>query len=121
VTGAAGAGAAPDAGSGDATPGGGNPGAAQDYLARLAAWLEQHKKYPRAARLRREEGTVLLHFTIDRGGRLLDWRIERGSGHAALDREVAAMLGRSAPLPAMPAEMPQNRLELTVPVQLHLR
>jgi protein TonB len=121
ATGRAGAGAAPDTGSGDATPGGGRPGAAQDYLARLAAWLERHKDYPRAARLRREEGTVLLRFTIDRSGRLLDWRIERGSGHAALDREVAAMIGRADPLPAMPAEMPQARLELTVPVQFRLR
>jgi protein TonB len=119
--GRSGNGAAPDAGSGDATPGGGDPGAAPDYLARLVAWLERHKEYPRTSRLRREEGTVLLRFTIDRGGRLLSWRIERGSGHEPLDREAGAMIRRADPLPAMPAEMPQERLELTVPVQFRLR
>ena len=92
----------------------------QNYLTRLAAWLERHKEYPSVSRLRREEGTVLLRFAIGRDGRLLSWKIERSSGHEPLDREVATMVRRAAPFPAMPADLPQDRLELTVPVQFRL-
>ena len=121
ATGNSGDTAAPDTGSGDQSAGGGQAGDRQDYLALLAAWLERHKEYPRRARARGEEGTVLLRFKIDRGGRLLMWRIDRSSGHPALDREVEAMLQRAEPLPPLPPEMTQAQLELAVPIQFRLR
>jgi protein TonB len=112
---------APDSGSGDQSAGGGKVGDRHDYLATLAAWLERHKQYPRQARARGEEGTVLLRFTIDRLGRLQAWRIDRGSGSAALDREVGTMLQRAEPLPPMPDSMAQAQLELVVPIRFRLR
>ena len=87
----------------------------------IAAWLERHKEYPQQARARRQEGVVLLRFTIDRAGRLLNWRIDQGSGYAALDREVEAMLRRATPLPPLPPEMTQAELELAVPIRFRLR
>jgi protein TonB len=113
--------ASPDAGSAEASSGGGQPGADADYFARLQAWLEKHKEYPRTARLRRQQGTALLMFVIDREGRVLDYRLQRSSGHSLLDREVQAMIERSQPLPRIPDEMHQTRLELVVPVQFFLR
>jgi protein TonB len=105
----------------DAVAGGGSPGPTPDYLGVLRAWLERHKEYPRPARTRREEGTVLLRFVMERSGRVLSYRIERSSGHPALDRAVEEMLARAQPLPAMPPEIRQARLELVVPVQFALR
>lgn len=101
--------------------GGGIVSAPADYLTALQAWLERHKEYPRQARLRRQEGTVLLSFTFDRGGRVLDHHIARSSGHEVLDREVAAMLTRAQPLPPLPEAMNQARLQVTVPVVFALR
>ncbi|MEX1033150.1 MAG: energy transducer TonB [Cellvibrionaceae bacterium] len=108
-------------GSGDNTAGGGLPGDTQDYAATLLAWLEQHKEYPRQARLRRQQGTVMLYFVIDRQGRVLQHRIEQSAGYPALDEEVKKMIERAQPLPAMPAAMQQETLELVVPVQFFLR
>jgi len=108
------------AGSGEDASGGGVPGASADYVAQLRAWLEKHKRYPRRAQLRRLEGTALLHFVIDREGRVLEYNIREGSGHEILDEEVTAMIQRAQPLPGMPAEMDQTRLELVVPVQFFL-
>lgn len=113
--------ASPDTGSAEASSGGGQPGADADYFARLQAWLEKHKEYPRTARLRRQQGTALLMFVVDREGRVLDYRLQRSSGHSLLDREVQAMIERSQPLPRIPDEMHQTRLELVVPVQFFLR
>ena len=105
----------------DSDAGGGLPGPTPDYLGLLRAWLEKHKEYPRPSRNRREEGTVLLRFVMERSGRVVSHRIERSSGHPALDRAVEEMLARAQPLPAMPPEMLQAKLELVVPVQFALR
>src|SRR5690606_34013200 len=114
--------AAPDAGTSEVnSSGGGLPGARADYLSLLQAWLEKHKEYPRRAQARRQEGTVLLQFVMDRQGQVLEFRIARSSGHGLLDKEVEEMIRRAEPLPPMPQEMQQARLELVVPVQFLLR
>lgn len=90
-----------------------------DYFARLSAWFEQHRQYPRSARLRRQEGTVLLYFTIDGQGKLLEYRIERSSGVQALDQEVRDMLKRASPFPAPPVG-DIKPLEFLLPIQFIL-
>tara|TARA_R110001592_G_scaffold81299_5_gene241404 strand:- start:14855 stop:15673 length:819 start_codon:yes stop_codon:yes gene_type:complete len=112
---------AKETGSGDNSQGGGQAGAAADYMSVLQAWLEKHKEYPRSARLRRIEGAVLLYFAIDRDGRLLAYRIERSSGHRMLDTETIAMINRAQPLPPIPADMSRDKLEVVVPVQFSLK
>jgi len=86
------------------------------YLAALYAHLARYKHYPRVAQLAHVEGTALLRFTMDRQGKVLAYRIDRGSGHADLDAEVSAMIERAQPLPAPPADMPET-MELVIPVQ----
>jgi len=90
-------------------------------MTHLKAWLERHKRYPRGAQMRRQEGTALLHFVMDREGRILEYRLQESSGHATLDREVEAMLKRAEPLPTFPEEMQASQLELVVPVTFYLR
>ena len=121
VNGKAGAQVSPNAGSANDTSGGGMPGDVVDYMAVLQAWLEKHKEYPRGARLRRMEGTTLLYFVMDRDGKVLDFRIQKSSGYEILDHEVEEMIKRAQPLPQMPDNMTQARLELVVPVQFLLR
>jgi protein TonB len=107
--------------SGDSFTGGGLMGDSQDYTATLLAWLEQHKEYPRMARNRRQQGTVMLYFVLDRQGRVSASRIEQSSGYQTLDAEALKMLERAQPLPAIPDAMPNETLELVVPVQFFLR
>lgn len=110
-----------ESGRGTARSAGGNPGAERDYYAQLLAWLERHKEYPREARARRRQGTALLWVEIDRQGRVLSYAIRESAGDAALDGAVEKMIRRAQPLPALPAEMPQQRLSFVVPVQFQLR
>lgn len=107
-------------GSGESASAGGTPGPSADYMAQLSAWLEKHKQYPRRAQRRRQEGTALLQFVIDREGRVIEYRIRESSGHEILDEEVAAMIERAQPLPGIPDDMPRARLELVVPIQFLL-
>jgi len=110
-----------DTGSGNHTLGGGRPGAAADYYTQLRAWLEKHKRYPRRAKLRNEQGVVLLRFVVTRTGEVSDFGIEKSSGFQVLDEAVREMIQRAQPLPMMPPEMHESRVELVVPVQFFLR
>lgn len=91
------------------------------FQGRLLAHLGQHKRYPLAARQRRQQGIVWVRLTLDRGGRVLAHRLERGCGVDALDREAEELLERAQPLPAIPPELPQDRMELVLPVEFSLR
>lgn len=100
---------------------GGAPGARMSYLASLQSWLERHKRYPRAARLRRYEGTVEFRFLIDRSGSILEQAIVESSGRRILDEAVLELLKRASPLPSMPADVGGATLELTTSIDFKLR
>lgn len=91
-----------------------------DYYARLLGWLDQHKDYPREARLRREQGVAQLYFRMSRDGRVLSYRLDDSSGHQALDDAVIRMIERANPLPPFPPEIKDAELELVVPVEFFL-
>jgi periplasmic protein TonB len=63
-----------------------------------------------------QHGVVLLHFTMDRDGKVLTAKIEKSSGFDALDQEALAALQRAQPLPIPPVELPGATLDLIVPV-----
>ena len=104
-----------------------SPGSAASRAA-IASWrdllvarLQQNKRYPATAEGRREQGVVMLSFSVDRNGRVLSRRISRSSGVAALDEEVLAMVQRAQPLPAFPPAMMQQSVNLVVPIRFSLR
>lgn len=92
-----------------------------DYLAAVQARLARYKVYPRPAQLARQEGAVLIRFTIAGDGTIIDWAIIQGSGHDSLDRAAEALVQRASPLPPLPVELGRDRLEITLPVQYALR
>ena len=83
----------------------------------VSARLQQQKRYPTSAEGKRETGTVMLRFQINRDGTVLSRNIIRSSGVAALDQEVLAMLQRAQPMPAFFPGMTQSQMTLTVPVE----
>ncbi|KAA2215172.1 energy transducer TonB [Teichococcus oryzae] len=91
------------------------------YISRLNAALARAKRYPNSARIRRQEGTAVLNFHLDRGGRVLSWQVVRSTGHAELDRAVGEMIERASPLPPPPDDLPGSTVELAVPVNFSLR
>lgn len=95
--------------------------AVPDWQSRLQTHLERHKRYPAAAQARQERGVVLVSFEMDRGGRLLTSRVERTSGHAALDDEALALLARAQPFPSPPPELAGAQVRVAVPIRFNLR
>jgi protein TonB len=100
---------------------GGAPRIAPSWQTELVRRLEQYKRYPGDAQSRGVEGVVMLSFSVDRNGRVLAHEIVRSSGHPELDKEVVSMIERAQPLPPFPPSMPQEKLDLTVPIRFSLR
>ncbi len=92
-----------------------------DYLSRLAAYLNSYKNYPYGAQQRREQGTVRLHFVINRAGHVLSFQVVGSSGWADLDNEALDLIQRAQPLPPIPKDYPGETLDLIVPVVFSLR
>jgi protein TonB len=91
------------------------------WKSQIVARLEEHKRYPEEARLRRDQGVVQVFFALDREGRLIESRVVRPSGVRVLDEEALALLQRAAPFPLPPPEVPgENRVDLTVPIRFNL-
>jgi len=118
--------AAPRSGSGAGTASspGSDPRAKRaegDYSAQLSAYLNRRKSYPAEARQARQQGIVVVRFTVDRAGNVSAVSIKRGSGHDLLDRATLDLLQRVAPLPRMPAAMQRDSLTISLPIDYSLR
>jgi len=100
---------------------GGAPHVVPAWQTSLVRHLEQYKRYPSEAQSRGEEGVVLLSFTVDRTGHVLERRVVRSSGYPVLDDEVVAMIERAQPLPPFPPTMSEDKLDLTVPIRFSLK
>lgn len=87
----------------------------------LLGHLEKYRRYPRSAERRREEGVAYVRFSVDRKGNASNVRIGRSSGHAELDEATLATVQRATPVPAPPAEVSGDPVEVMVPVEFFIR
>lgn len=90
------------------------------WQASVASWLASHKTYPEMARQRGEEGRVVIRFTIDRSGRVVDASMVDASGSALLDTAALALV-KGASFPPFPPSMSQERITITTSVRYSLR
>lgn len=95
--------------------------AADSWEGRVLARLNQHRRYPAKAQMRRQQGVPYIRFVMNRDGKVLSSRIERSSGFPELDREAVALPKRSQPLPKPPADKAGDAIELVVPVEFFMR
>jgi TonB family protein len=86
----------------------------------VVAQLERNKNYPVEALNKKEEGTVIVSFTVDRSGNLVDSAVIQSSGSAILDKEAIAVLTRAQPFPPLPSDYPKFQLSLKIPIRFSL-
>jgi protein TonB len=60
-------------------------------------------------------------FEFNRAGRLLDYRLLKGSSHRILDDAALAMLKEASPFPSVPEEMRGETFRFQLPVAFQLR
>jgi protein TonB len=93
----------------------------QSWQRQVVTLLERNKRYPPAARSRRQQGVAQLFFTLDRHGHVTESRVLRSSGATTLDQEALALLHRAQPFPPPPPELTGERVGVTVPIRFNLK
>ncbi len=93
----------------------------QTWQGQVLAALDKAKRYPRQAQSARQQGVPYVRFRMDRQGRVLSAVLERSSGFALLDDAAVALPKRAEPLPKPPDNMPNEVIELVVPVEFFMR
>lgn len=105
--------------SSESGDGGGYGGGSEaNYLGQVARVLNRQKIYPPEAKIRGEEGRVIVRFTLDEEGWVIARRVLRSSGSSRLDEEVMGLLIRASPLPPPPGR--PERLTLTLTLRFYL-
>lgn len=94
--------------------------AAATWEAQLLAHLEKFRRYPAAARARKQQGVTHVRFRMNRAGAVLTAEVIRSSGVTLLDRAAIDTIRRAAPLPPIPEGRPET-MELSVPVEFFVR
>lgn len=94
--------------------------AVETWQASLLAHIQQAKRYPVMARARRQQGVVVVHFTMDRQGNVLTANISKSSGYDLLDQEALAMVRRAQPLPKPPPEFTGSLDMVVGPIEFFL-
>lgn len=88
------------------------------YDGLVQAHLARYQQYPAAARRSGTQGVATVSFSIDRDGHVTTARLANGSGNAAIDQEVVAMVLRASPFPRPPDRRDRD---FSVPVRFNLR
>lgn len=97
------------------------PDAPATWQRALLKHIARHKRYPKAARLKRAEGVATVEFTVSRTGGLLSARLTTSSGSELLDLEALEMLKRAQPLPKFPREVSAAEARVVLPIRYRLR
>ena len=75
----------------------------QQYLALVMQQIEQHKRYPKAARRRGIEGMVQVSFIIQSDGSVQNIQLQRGTN--VLQKAVRKAIFKASPFPAPPSSL----------------
>lgn len=86
----------------------------------VLAKIERARRYPPAARARREEGIATVAFTMTRGGKVSAVQLQDSSGSSLLDREAVETVRRAQPLPPVPDDL-EAPLRLVVRLEFFVK
>lgn len=74
----------------------------QDYSNLIRERINKVKRYPLMARKTSKQGTVIVEFSVNQKGELLDSQVINGCGTKALDRAALKALNRASPFAPLP-------------------
>jgi protein TonB len=74
----------------------------KEHFAYIRKHINDNIRYPRAARIRGQEGTAMVAFTIKKDGTISHPQIVSSSGHKLLDEQAISAILDTAPFPRPP-------------------
>ena len=92
----------------------------QSYYGVIRNILDSNKKYPLLSLQRRQEGTPVVEFTIQKNGEVTNLNLV-SSGYRLLDREAQKIVIKSSPFPPIPESVGKNSIDLRIPINFSLQ
>ncbi len=78
------------------------PSARENYFRTVRMLVEQQKRYPKPAKLRKFQGKVIIECVLAPSGEVNSIRIDQGSSFGILDRAAVKAIEDAAPFPKPP-------------------
>jgi protein TonB len=91
------------------------------YKTALRQAIETNKGYPRRAVRLRQEGEVVVGFTIRRDGVIDELHIIESSGSTLLDKSARATVEKTSGQLPFPEELERRQWQFTIPINYSLR
>ena len=91
------------------------------YISKLVEQIEQHKVYPRSAKILKQSGEVWISIKIKKNGELTNLKLEKPSPYEKLNQaaiQLVASLKNTAPIPK---ELHLETWQVTIPIAYVLR
>ncbi|MBF0611651.1 MAG: energy transducer TonB [Magnetococcales bacterium] len=92
-----------------------------DYFRGVKHRIEQVWVYPNSAKKNRQTGNLLLEFTIDREGNMVEIELLRSSGVSLLDDAAIKAISKAGPFPPLPNEWNKQQLRVKVTFEYLMR
>lgn len=87
-----------------------------EYLLKIKAHIEKHKKYPKRAKRLKQQGKVMLSFTVLENGAIQDAKIIGKSPYKRLNTAALKILHTINQFDPIPKELNKNSWQLNVPI-----
>jgi protein TonB len=91
----------------------------KSYYDAVLERLTRVRNHPMLAGLARQRtsGQVVVVFTVDRDGKVLDAAVKRSSGHGQLDKAGLDLIRLASPMPGLPTTIGKEILAIEVPIR----
>jgi protein TonB len=87
------------------------------YLGSIRTHIEKFKVKPKS----RAKGTVVVRFTLDREGKVVDRTVATSSGSWQLDAAALEAIDEASPFPKFPEDISREQIVLSLPFRFVLR
>lgn len=89
------------------------------YMSELRSRIEQNKFFPLAARRMEQYGTVVVAFTLQNDGSIINLRVGKSSGYPRLDSAGLEAVSKVGKFKAIPSELSTSSLDMSVPIKFN--
>lgn len=90
------------------------------YLKRVRDQILAKKRYPKIAKVLKKQGVVDIYFEVSYPKNLSNIQIQKGSGHAILDKSALETIEALNDLPEMPSFLKSEVLKVAIPIKYEL-
>ncbi|MGI4991837.1 energy transducer TonB [Halobacteriovorax sp. GFR7] len=90
------------------------------YLKTIRDQILAQKRYPKVAKMLKKQGVVDIYFEVSYPSNLSNIQIQKGSGHAILDKSALETIEALGDLPHMPDFLKSEVLKVAIPIKYEL-